>query len=201
MASQNIAAAWLQLRPRTDIDNVVREIIGYYQTQLALYPQERKSITRRHLTWFKSIFDLQRLHLHKPSSRSDHLLHPLVLIACMLHLMRLRVPDDDCLGQTLDDRLALWDLLIFSGLRVLHLLHCTVTNSQKKLLHDTFMEKTQSLRGTSPIHKLSVDAIVALPIHQGERGPFAKPAGGRIDLNNYVEGLVSISTGMAALIY
>lgn len=197
MPYQDIAAVWATLQFRTDSDSVVREILGHYQMQLTLQPQHHSAVIFAHVTWLKVLFDLQRLHLHKQTNDTKHILRPSTALACLVHTMRLRAPETEGLCSA-DEELCLNlpELIIhtvLSGLRALQLMPVSLSLDQKHLLKTTWVS-SWSLQKLKPMfgpvfEKLWLEAIDILPV-VNYTVPALQPAGGFCELHNCAGGLV-----------
>ena len=94
MSHQTFAAIWVHLEARTDIDNVLREIIGQnsLESSVSLNPDELLNSSVRLIIFVKVIFDLQRTYSQSsvPSTKSPHLLQPRQLFLAIIYLLRLK---------------------------------------------------------------------------------------------------------------
>lgn len=95
MSHPHFAEVWIQLEKRTDIDNILCELIGQHTLESSILGDDSDELlnsTLRLAVYLKAIFDLQRTYsLPSGSSwHSPHLLRPKQLFLAIVYLIRLK---------------------------------------------------------------------------------------------------------------
>ena len=94
MSHRLIADIWTQLEGRTDIDNILREVVGQYsfESSVASDPEELQRLSLRLVVFLKVVFDLQRTYVPclTDPCKSSHLLQHKQLCFAVIHLVRIK---------------------------------------------------------------------------------------------------------------
>jgi hypothetical protein len=199
MSHRSFTAIWIQLEARTDIDNILRELIGQnsLESSVLVNSDELLNSSLRLIVFVKVIFDLQRTYSQcsTPSSESSHLLQPRQLLLAIIYLLRLKSTvfrrSEDTSTQYATQRSFLAQALV-SGLRALWLRKCSFPEDDIFQLQDTFDE---AWKGDELDHLDEfLIGILRRMISKGlphPRSELSHPACGQVQLRNYSTGLVS----------
>ncbi|KAH0565199.1 hypothetical protein GP486_001415, partial [Trichoglossum hirsutum] len=95
MSHPHFAEVWIQLEKRTDIDNILCELIGQHNLETSVLDDDSSELlnsTLRFTAHVKAIFDLQRTYSlpSETSHHSPHLLRPRQLFLTIVYLLRLK---------------------------------------------------------------------------------------------------------------
>lgn len=200
MSHQSFAAVWIQLEARTDIDNILRELIGQNSLEssvLVANSDELLNSSLRLIVIVKVIFDLQRTYSQcsTPSSESSHLLQPRQLFLAIIYLLRIKSRvfrrSEDTSPQYATQRSFLAQALV-SGLRALWLRKYSFPEDDIFQLRDTFNEawngdELNDLDG----FLIRILRHIILKGFSDPRPELSRPACGQVQLRNYSTGLVS----------
>jgi hypothetical protein len=200
MSHQAFAAIWIQLQARTDIGNILRELIGQHSLESSVLvdnSDELLNSSLRLIVFVKVIFDLQRTYSQcsTPSSESPRLLQPRQLFLALIYLLRLKsrvfCRSEDTSIQYATQRSFLAQALV-SGIRALWLRKCPFPEDDIFQLRDTFNEVWNG----DVLNYLDgfLIRILRRMILEGLSDPqseLSRPACGQVQLQNYSTGLVS----------
>jgi len=95
MSHHAFAALWMQLETRTDINNILSELVGRNSLESSVLPDHSDDLLETTLglsVILRVIFDLQRTYLQspRPELQSLYLLQPSQLLLAIVHLLRLK---------------------------------------------------------------------------------------------------------------
>ena len=202
MSHHTFAALWIQLKARTDIDNILRETIGQHSLESSSFVDSDELLrsSLRLIVLFKVIFDLQRTYSQcsTPPVDSSHLVQPRQLFLAILYLLRLKTKvfcrSEDTSMQYATQRCFLAQVLV-SGLRALWLRRYSFSKNNIMRLEGAFDEnwKGDELSGLEKY----LYRILRRMISEGLSDPssdLSRPACGQVQLRNYSFGLVSALT-------
>jgi hypothetical protein len=97
MSHAHLAEVWIQLEKRTDIDNVLCELVGQHSLESSVMDDgsdELLDSALRLAVYVKAIFDLQRTYSFPQASLQQHPLHflrPRQLFLAIVYLIRLKI--------------------------------------------------------------------------------------------------------------
>jgi hypothetical protein len=141
MSHQPFTAIWIQLETRTDIDNILRELIGQHslESSVLIDSDDLLKSSLRLTVFLKVIFDLQRAY----PQGSLYLLQPRQLFRAIVYLLRIKSgvfrPSEDTSTQYVTQRSFMAQALV-SGLRALWLRNYTFSDDEITQLRSTFQE-------------------------------------------------------------
>ena len=199
MSHHTFATVWMQLKARTDIDNILCETIGHYnlESSIPVSSDETLRDSLRLVVFFKVVFDLQRTYSQcsNSSAESAYLLQPKQLFLAIIHLIHLKArvyrrPRDTSVQFT-THRCFLAQTLV-SGLRALWLRKYDLSKDQISFLQRELNEawKGEELTGLEKF----IHQIVRRTILEGLgdlNSDLSRPACGQAQLQSYSTGLVS----------
>jgi hypothetical protein len=203
MSHHSFAAAWTQLETRTDVDNILCELIGQNNLEssvLVTGSDELLNTSLRLIVFFKVIFDLQRTYLQcwRFSSESPRLLQPRQLFLAIVYLLRSKsrifCRSEDTSEQYVAKRSFIAQALV-SGLRALWLRKHSLSPDEITQLRSTFREawdgdKLDDL-DSFLIQTLCPRMLEELFKLSDPPSELSHPACGEVELRDYSTGLVS----------
>jgi hypothetical protein len=200
MSHQSFAAIWIELQTRTDIDNILCELIGRNSLEssvLATDSDELLDSSLRLTVSVKAIFDLQRTYSQcsRPSGECPHLLRPRQLFLAILYLLRIKsrvfCRSEDTSTQYVAKRSFVAQTLV-SGLRALWFRMHSLSRDEITQLRSMFEEAWDGdeLYG---LDKFLIRTLCRMILEElsDPQPVLIHPACGEVKLRDYSTGLVS----------
>jgi hypothetical protein len=211
MSHQSFVAVWTQLETRTDVGNILCELIGQNSLESSVLDtgsDEFLNASLHLIVFFKVIFDLQRTYLQylELSPESPHLLQPRQLFLAIIYLLRTKSRvfrrSEDTSEQYVTKRSFIAQALV-SGLRALWLRKHSLSQDEITQLQSTFEEawggdKLNSL-DSFLINKLCSGILDNLLQPSDPPSKLSYPACREVSLRDYCTGLVSALTSLKAI--
>jgi len=203
MSHHSLAAIWAQLETRTDIDNILCEVIGRNSLEASVLLTDSAEVLSSSLhlvVFFKVIFDLQRTYSQglRPSSECPHLLRPKQLLLGIVYLLRLKCRVFHRSGDTSDQYVAKRSFIaqtLVSGLRALWLRRYPLTPDEINQLRSSFHEAwdRDELKGLDLflIQTICQGTLQELYELSNQPSELSYPACKEVTLRDYSTGLVS----------
>lgn len=204
MSHQHSASVWSVLQLRTDIDQILRELIGRHSLDVSLCGTDGhrfRAVSFRYLVSLKAIFDLQRTYLQSSNptfeSRSALLQHDLLFLAIM-HLLGVKA-DSFSSQRGLPDHGKYCSFLaqvLLSGLRALLLRRQCLSSEEHEMLINRFDEvwKDEQLESVDHfIIKWLCRQIIQELSKDLQDSMYAQPACGIVNFPDFCDKLVRIS--------
>lgn len=201
MSHQHLASVWSVLQLRSDIDHILRELIGRHALDASLCATDAhrlRTVSFQYIVSLKAIFDLQRTYLQSSNptfeSRSAVLQHDLLFLAIM-HLLGVK-SESFSYRKVLHDHGKYCSFLaqtLLSGLRALLLQRQSLSSEEHKMLIDRFDEvwKDEQLESVDHfIIKWLCRQMIQELANDLEDSTYAQPACGTVNLPDFFEKLV-----------
>jgi hypothetical protein len=203
MSHLHFAEVWIQLEKRTDIDNILCELIGQHTLESSILGNDSDELlnsTLRLAVYVKAIFDLQRTYsLPSGSSwHSPHLLRPKQLFLAIVYLIRLksRVFRQSSAPTTryVEQRSFMAQALV-SGLRALWLRKYQLCADERIQLRHAFQEAWGGYE-VAGFDSFLIRTLCPKMLEELSCPPsdLSSPACGEVALRDYDTGLVSTSS-------
>ena len=212
MSHHSLAAIWAQLEMRTDIYNILCEVIGRNDLECSspLTDSADSSNSSLHLVvFFKVIFDLQRTYLQalKLSPECPYLLRPQQLLLAIVHLLRLKCRiyhrSDDTSDRYVAERSFVVQTLV-SGLRAMWLRRYRLKPNEIAQLRSSFREAwdRDALNDLDSflVHTLCHQMLQQLYEPSDPPSDLSYAACREVTLRDYSTGLVSDLSSFMAMI-
>lgn len=202
MSHRAFATLWMQLEMRTDINNILQELIGQNSLESVVLPDDSDGLLEISLhlaVLLRVIFDLQRTYYQHPRSDSHcpYLLQPDQLLLAILYLLRLKSRVFRRLEDISEYYIAKRSFIaqtVVSGLRALWLSKPALSQQKKDQLLNKFRDAWESDRLNNRDEFLVrtvcakiIDELTGLLVPSSD---LATPACGKAQLRDYSAGLV-----------
>lgn len=211
MSHPLVAAVWEQLG-RTDISNILREIIGDHAAQLAVSQVQNGLVADveplvRMVFWIKAIFDLQRSYLQGltsvrecPTSLLPYLLPSETIYSALMYLIRVKAELLPMTAAGVRDRAQYRYFLaeaVLAGVRLLLLrgesLHAEMRSNLERAMKTAWQHPGLSNEEGYLVNVLLPRAINDIGSADASNGQSPLAASGRRLLPSFNSGLVSLS--------
>jgi len=204
MSHEDVAAVWLALSGRPDVDNVLRELIGAHTLTVSSARRDNKRLRNSflsHVVTLRVIFDLQRAYLQS-SIRSEEsalwVLSPEIFYSAVLHLLDVVVSSitscPDLSNEAPYNRLTVHGTL--SGLRALLLYQKPLAVAEYNHLNSRFEEIYERGHWYGASYTLILHLCRQIIQTLASPSPderFYKPACGAAILPDFTKSLVCMS--------
>lgn len=203
MSHQQCAAVWSVLQSRSDIDHILRELVGRYAFEVAIYRNDSLRVRNTSFLYvvsLKAIFDLQRTYLQSsdPSFESKtYLVQHDLLFQAVIHLLEVKTESFGPHKELVDHKPYCGFLAqtLLSGLRALLLHKRSLMAEEHEMLTRRFNEVWREEQ-LDDVHHFVVQMLCRQIILElgmpAQDSKYTQPACGLVNLPDFAHKLVRL---------